>query len=406
VLVVDDNETNRKIVHEQIISWGMKNGTAEDAPTALRMLREAEDSGRPYDFAILDMQMPDIDGIELARLIKEDEHLASTHLILLTSVGMRGDAEKAKSAGIEAYLTKPVRQSYLYDAIVTVREASRENAVEKEAQLVTRHTIREQRGTSHVRVLVAEDNAVNQKVAVKMLERLGYRADVAADGKEAVESLSRIPYAAVLMDVQMPEMGGYEATAEIRKRERSRNHHTPVIAMTANAMQGDREEALKAGMDDYVSKPVKPEELGAVLERWISQPDEKTPDPEAETADGIAASGGATDALDQSVLAGLRELGDQELVAELAELFLKDVSSQLEALREAIRVGDAPSAERVTHTLKGSCGNMGALRMSTICAELQDVGYSGELELAHVLVERLEAEFARVRVALEAETEG
>src|SRR5215210_1078759 len=198
-----------------------------------------------------------------------------------------------------------------------------------------------------------------------MLERLGYQADVAANGLEAVEALSRIPYAAVLIDVQMPEMDGYEATAQIRKRESEPGRHTPIIAMTANAMQGDREKALEAGMNDYVSKPVKPEELDAVLERWLPQPDgEEASAPEEQTADSAAAaSGGLTDPLDRGVLAGLRELGDQELLAELVGLFLEDMPPQLEALREAIEGGDASSVQRVAHTLKGSCGNMGAVRM-------------------------------------------
>jgi CheY-like chemotaxis protein/HPt (histidine-containing phosphotransfer) domain-containing protein len=273
--------------------------------------------------------------------------------------------------------------------------------------LVANPTLGEQKERRHARVLIAEDNAVNQKVAAKMLERLGYRADVAANGLEAVEVLSHITYQAVLMDVQMPEMDGYEATAEIRKREGQDDRHTPIIAMTANAMQGDREKALEAGMDDYVSKPVDPGELEAVLERWIPQAERETADlDEQRTTDGsVGALGGATDPLDRSVILGLRELGGPELLTELGGLFLEDVPSQLEALREAIEGGDAASVERVAHTLKGSCGNMGATRMSTICAELQDVGHSEELERAVVLVERLGAEFGRVRAALEAEVE-
>ena len=270
VLIVDDNETNRKILHEQVISWGMKNGMAEDGPEALRRLREAAEKGEPYDVAILDMQMPEMDGIELAHKIKEDPSISSTRLILLTSLGVRGDAEVASRVGVAAYLTKPVRQSHLFDAIATVMGMS-EGIVPEEAQLVTRHSIRERREALRARVLVAEDNAVNQKVAVRMLESLGYQADVAADGLEALEALSRIPYAAVLMDVQMPEMDGYEATSEIRRREQESERRTPIIAMTANAMEGDREKALAAGMDDYVPKPVKREELEAVLTRWVPE---------------------------------------------------------------------------------------------------------------------------------------
>ena len=427
VLVVDDSETNRKIVHEQIASWGMAGDSVGDGPSALRALREAAGRVEPYDLAILDMEMPQMDGIELARRIKEDPLISSTKLVMASSVGRGSEAEEARRAGIEVYLTKPVRQSRLFDAIAMVMgmpaedfSASSTSAISASSPTdddsplaATRATREEPKAGPRARLLVAEDNAVNQKVAAKMLEGLGYQADVVANGQEAVEALfSRVPYAAVLMDVQMPEMDGYEATAEIRRRQYSAAQQgmtpepgvrrTPVIAMTANAMQGDREKALAAGMDDYVSKPVKPEELGAVLRRWIPQSGGEAPVPE-EAADGPIPPVGITDPLDRNVLASLRELGDQELLSELAELFLEDVPPKLQALREAIGGGDATSVESVAHALKGSSGNMGALRMSTISTDLQDAGRSGELERALVLVERLEAEFGRVRSALEAE---
>ncbi len=412
VLVVDDNETNRRIVHHQIISWGMGNGSAEGGQRALEMLRAAAERGKPYDLAILDMHMPKMDGLTLASIIKGDPAIGSTRLVLLTSLGRRGDSEEARRVGIEAYLTKPVRQSQLHDALATLMGSPADVVSAPspaEAPLITRHSLKEEKARSRARLLLAEDNAVNQKVAVRMLEKLGYRVDVAADGLEAVEALSRIPYAAVLMDVQMPQMDGHQATAEIRRRESEGEgsaHHTPIIAMTANAMQGDREKALEAGMDDYVSKPVKPEELDVVLERWVPQPDGEAASAPEEATNGTAApGGGTTDPLDRSALEGLRELGGAELLAELTELFLEDVPTQLQALREAVESEDASSVERVAHALKGSCGNMGATRMSTICAELEDVGHSGELERPPVLVERLEAEFGRIRLALEAETE-
>ncbi len=411
VLIVDDNATNRRVLCKQISPWGVRGESAEDGLAALRMLHTAADRGEPFDLAILDMQMPGMDGLELARKIKADPAIWQTKLVLLTSVGQGGgeDGEEARRAGIEAYLTKPARQHELRDALATVvgRRSAGEAAQPGDAPLVTRNVLREARAQARARVLVAEDNAVNQKVAVRMLERLSYKADVAANGREAVEALfSGVPYSAVLMDVQMPEMDGYEATAEIRRREESEGKRTPIIAMTANAMQGDREEALAAGMDDYVSKPVKPEELGAVLERWIPRPAEETLAPaEGATDDGsaVAAPGGAADPLDRGVLAGLRELGDQELLKELAELFLGDAPARLEALRGAIEGGDAASVERVAHALKGSCGNMGATGMAATCAELEEAGRSGGLARAPMLMERLEAELGRVRAALEKE---
>jgi two-component system, sensor histidine kinase and response regulator len=410
VLVVDDNKTNRKIVHEQVVSWGMTNGMAEDGQRALKMLRAAAGKGESYDVAIIDMQMPQMNGMELASRIKADPSIASTRLILLTSMELRREAEQAQRAGFAAYLTKPVKQSKLYDAIATVMSAPAveledERSTAREAPIVTRHRhagaqARPRERASRGYVLVVEDNAINQKVAVGMLERLGYRADAAANGLEALEALTRIRYAAVLMDLQMPEMDGYEATAEIRRREGD-GRHTPIIAMTANAMQGDREKALRAGLDDYISKPVKPEELETILERWISRADEAT-------VLEVGADSNESDAeeypLDRSVLATLRELqqeGEPDLLIELIELFLTDIPPQLDALREAVEAGDAHSVKRIAHTLKGSCGNMGAVRMGAICAELEEIGSSEDLAAAPVLISRLDQEFEHVRVVFE-----
>jgi two-component system sensor histidine kinase/response regulator len=405
VVVVDDNETNRKIVHHQVVSWGMKNGMAANGPQALEMLRGAAESGEPYGLAILDMQMPGMDGMELARTIKAEPEIAATRLIMLTSLGRRVDAEEAHRMGISAYLTKPVRQSRLYDAIATVMGAPAQTMPE-EAQPATLHSRRKDTAPSGARILVAEDNPINQKVAVRMLERLGYRADVVADGLEAVEALSRVPYHAILMDVQMPEMDGYEATAAIREREGAAARRTPIIAMTANAMEGDREKALEAGMDDYVPKPVKPQELEAVLGRWVSKADED----KASVFEGGVGSAtredSGEDPLDRSVLAGLRELqveGEPDLLKELIELYLADVPPQLVALRKAVEAGDAHSVERIAHTLKGSAANMGAVRMRALCTVLQEMGRSEELSAAPGLMSRLEEELGRVRAVFEEE---
>ncbi|MDQ5828846.1 MAG: response regulator, partial [Actinomycetota bacterium] len=404
-LVVDDNETNRKILHHQVTSWGMMTGMAANGQQALEMLRRAAGSGEPYDLAILDMQMPGMDGMQLAQTIKAEPAIATTRLIMLTSLGRRVDAEEAHRIGIDAYLTKPVRQSRLYDAIATVMSTT-EGATPEDTQRPTSHDRRKETMPSGARILIAEDNPVNQKVAVRMLERLGYQADVAADGIEAVEALSRVPYAAVLMDVQMPEMDGYAATAEIRRREGGTQRRTPVIAMTANAMEGDREKALAAGMDDYVPKPVKPEELDAVLERWVSKADEDKASVLEGGEDSATGQGSEVDPLDRSVLAGLRELqeeGEPDLLGELIELFLADVPPQLVALRKAAEADDARSVERIAHTLKGSCANMGTVGMETLCTALQEMGRSEELRAAPGLTSRLEEEFGRVRAVFEEE---
>ena len=407
-LVVDDNETNREIVRHQVVSWGISADTVEDGPRALQMLRSATNRGAPYDLAILDMQMPGMDGMELVHAIEAEPSIAMPRLIMLTSLGRRLDAQEARRAGIDAYLTKPVSQSKLYRAIATVMDAQAQAEPEEKdgAHSTTQEDAQQERSPSfRARVLVAEDNAVNQKVAVKMLERLGYSADVVANGLEAAEVLSRIPYSAVLMDIQMPEMDGYEATAEIRRRERGRSRRTPIIAMTANAMQGDREKALDAGMDDYVTKPVRREDLEAALERWALG--------EGASTDTLGVGNGsavpyeeAEGVLDSAVVENLRELGGSEMISELTEMFFEDTVSGLAALQAAVESSDAPTVERVAHTLKGSSGNMGARRMSAICAELEDAGACGDLVRSPGLLERLVEEYGRVCPALEAEIGG
>jgi PAS domain S-box-containing protein len=397
--LIVDNVTNRRVLREQLSSWGMANGEAEDGPRALEELRLAAEAGEAYDLAILNMQMPGMDGMELARRIKEDPDLSAIRLVLLTSVGQRGEGEEARQAGIEAYLTKPVGQSELYDALATMMGAAEKAGSRKE--LVTRHSLRERRAVGRARVLVAEDNPVNQKVAARMLESLGYGVDVVEDGLEALEAFSRTRYGAILMDVQMPEMDGYEATAEIRRREGEGGAHLPIIAMTANAMQGDRDKAIEAGMDDYLSKPVKREELDAVLKRWSTREPQQVEDaivpPKGEGSDEDG------EPLDKRVLAGLRELGDADLLSELSAIFLDDASSRLAALREAVEGDDVHAVERVAHTLKGASGSMGATRMAALCAELVNVGASWDPGRAAELLGRLEEEFGRVRPALEAE---
>ncbi|CAN5613105.1 hypothetical protein BH24ACT22_BH24ACT22_20730 [soil metagenome] len=262
-LSVDDNATNRAVLRQQVAPWGIMVDDAREGAEALEKLRSAGRGGEPYDLAVLDMQMPEMDGLQLARTIKQHPDISSTRLVLLTSMGQRGDGEEARRAGLEAYLTKPVRQAQLYDILSMVMGSEESEASPgDERPLVTTHTLKEAESHSRVRLLLVEDNEVNQKVAARTLEKLGYRVDVSDDGEEAVEAVSRTNYAAIVMDVQMPKMDGYEATAEIRNREiASGTEHVPIIAMTANALQGDREKALEAGMDDYIAKPVSANEL-------------------------------------------------------------------------------------------------------------------------------------------------
>jgi signal transduction histidine kinase/CheY-like chemotaxis protein len=275
VLGVNDNPTNLFVLREQLNSWGLRNDSSSSSEDALNLLRAAQSAGDPYQIAILDQQMPIMDGEELARTIKADAQLKNTVLVLLTSIGLRGDAARMKEAGFSAYLTKPARASQLLNALITVWGNQKRTS---SAQFVTRHSVAGGRATIfpgepvqpifRARVLVVEDNAVNQMVAARLLEKLGCRVDVAANGREAVEMVCLLPYDAIFMDCQMPEMDGFEATQEIRRREGS-SVHCPIIAMTANAMQGDRERCLDAGMDDYVSKPIRKPDLIEALERRL-----------------------------------------------------------------------------------------------------------------------------------------
>ena len=266
VLIVDDNEINRRVVHEQIVSWGMRNGSFETAPGALRALRMAQAAGDPYHFVIADFQMPEMDGATLAAEIRNDPALADTLVVMLTSIGDWKQVRGMEGACVDASLVKPVRQSQLFNTLVNAW-SRRLHSQDLEHKRRTASRPRPALEGQPLRVLVAEDNIVNQKVAVRMLERLGIRADVAANGREALEMLRLLNYDLILMDCQMPEMNGYEAALEIRRREGT-ERRTVIIAMTAEALAGSREECLAAGMDDFISKPVKMEWLIEAIKKW------------------------------------------------------------------------------------------------------------------------------------------
>jgi PAS domain S-box-containing protein len=273
ILVVDDNATNRKLMTTLLTHWGCRHAEAEEGASALRLLNEAHSANDPFRLALLDQEMPNMHGMELGRRIKADPLLTSTLLIMVTSLGQRGDAAVLEKIGFVGYLSKPVRQSQLRDCIALVlgRSQQQREVTAAPQGIITRFTVAEKSG-SVVRILLAEDNIINQKVAQNMLGKLGYKADVVANGLEAVRALAMINYDLVLMDCQMPEMDGFEATAMIRDNcSNVLNHKVPIIAMTANAMQGDREKCLEAGMDDYLSKPVKKDALAEMIDKWFKR---------------------------------------------------------------------------------------------------------------------------------------
>ena len=272
ILIVDDNATNRFVLAEHLKLWGCRHKEASNGEQALKTLRLANADKDPCEIAIIDMQMPDMDGETLGRKIKQDPYLKNTILVLLTSTRKLGDAKRIEKADFAAYLTKPIKQFQLYDCLAMVTGLKTGLPKNPSIAIVTRYAIAGDK-THELRILLVEDNTTNQKVALNILKRFGYKADASANGKEAIKALETIPYDIVLMDCQMPEMDGYEATGEIRNPEsKVLDHKVPVIAMTAHAMKGDRERCLAAGMNDYICKPVNPQELCDMIEKWAAYP--------------------------------------------------------------------------------------------------------------------------------------
>ena len=386
-LVVDDNETNRLILRKQLLAWGVEAVEAADGVHGLGEAAAAVEQQRPFDIGILDLNMPGMDGIELAATLKADPATNAITLFLLSSSGQRLSAAEADRRGLAGTLTKPVRQSELYDCLIVGLNG---HAPLDQTELAPT-AIDEATGESGL-ILLVEDNKMNQLVASKVLAKLGYRFDIANHGGEAVSALKTGRYDAVLMDCQMPEMDGYEATAEIRRLEGT-DRHTPIIAMTAAAMEGDRETCLAAGMDDYITKPVRPEAISAVLDRWILLPacDEPAPDSEGQT-------------LDPEQIELLRSLddGDGALLAEIIDEYLTQTTRDRALLAHVASEGDPEALHRAAHALKGASVNVGATALAAVCAEIEARGRFGQLGGVAELLGRFDTEFSRVRDALTA----
>ncbi len=411
VCIVDDKEHSRRSMQDYLTSWGMPSVTAGSSREALQVLREAAARKEPCEIVLLDLQMPGVDGLELARMIKRNPDLVSTQIVLLTSVGRRGDAQAARQAGIAAYLTKPVRQSLLFDCFATLMGEPSEGAAAsgtgagRDKPLVTKHSLVEARGGTRARILVAEDNAVNQKVAARMLEQLGYSVEVVGNGKEALDALSRQSYSAVLMDCQMPEMDGFEATRRIREKGGTEDRVT-VIAMTANAMQGDRERCLEAGMDDYIPKPISKEELGKILRRWVGEGEAVSTRSAgngdlSSPGDRHAAGKDQGDSVWDPEQTLTRLDGDQDLLCQLADLFITQGPKEMHEVQEALQQGDASRLARAAHKLKGSVIQFNASGVVAAVKELDEVSRGGNLQAAAAAFAKLQPELDRFKHALE-----
>jgi CheY-like chemotaxis protein len=378
ILVVDDNATNREIVARHARSWGMEPVTVERPIDALELI----DAGERFDIGVLDMMMPDIDGIDLARQIRRRRNERELPLLLLTSLGRLPDVEL--TGEFAAQLAKPLKASQLYNALVRLI------AEDVEAEQPVEGAGNGKAASSSLRILLAEDNAMNQKVALRMLDRLGYSADVAANGLEALEALERQPYDVVLMDVQMPELDGLDASRRICERWPPETRPR-IVAMTANAMPEDREACLAAGMNDYVAKPIRADELAAALKRV--KPLQGT---------GNGKSDSARISFDRAALENLTDLGGDAFLAEVIDTFLADAPTLLEALRRSLDNGATEELRRTAHTLKSNGATLGAETFAELCRELEQQAKTKKLAAASDLVGRIEQEFDPLRQALSA----
>jgi PAS domain S-box-containing protein len=373
LLVVDDNETNRRILRDMLGAEGMAVHEASRADTGMEALRRASRAGAPYDLAILDAQMPDQDGFELATAIRADHALKATRLLILTSAGQRGDGERCRQLGIQAYLTKPIARADLVEAVGTVLAGTA--SAPGEVDLVTRHSIAESRHA--LRILLAEDNPVNQQVATAMLLKRGHQVDVVSNGREAVDAVAQEGYDVVLMDIQMPGMDGFEATEKIRALPQGRT--LPIIALTAHALSGERERCLERGMSGYLAKPFKAHDLFAAVEGRGAQP-----------ADTAAAPSPAVD------LAAFRrtmeEAGAAEAVDGILETFVATLPQRLEALMTAARGTEAEPLQRAAHAFKSAAGTIGAGHLAALLEDMERAARDGDVAGARDKLEHVRGE--------------
>jgi len=385
VLVVDDNATNRRILHEMLTNWRMRPVEVEGGRAALEELARAVAAGQPYTAVLLDAQMPEMDGFELAAEIQRRPELAAATIMMLTSAARPGDRDRSRALGVSAYLMKPVKQSDLLDTLMNVLLGSAADLPAKGPAAQ-----RPVEGAA-LQVLVAEDNPVNQEVARQLLQRLGHSAHIACNGAEALAALERSPLDLVLMDVQMPLMDGLAATAAIREKEKQSGGHIPIVAMTAHAMKGDRERCLAAGMDAYITKPVQLRELGDTFDRFF---------PRRAPVRGPRIPAAATQEVLNPEVFLERVGGERSAALRLIELFLADYPETLRRIRSAIRGADADALARAAHSLKGSVANFAAPRAVRAAQALVDAARAGRLDDASALCADLGKELQLLKKAL------
>ncbi|MDH3839150.1 MAG: response regulator [Desulfobacteraceae bacterium] len=423
ILFVDDNVINRQVYREQLKSWGCRYGEASSGPQAIDELRRARETRDPFEIAIIDMQMPEMDGEELGRSIKQDPDLADTILIMVSSMGTRGDVARLKKIGFGAYLTKPIKQSQLYDCLATTAKIWKEKKQPQDTTIVTRHSLADNKKQG-IRILLAEDDATNQKVALHILKKFGYRADAAGNGQEVLQALEKIPYDIVLMDIQMPLMDGYTATRRIRELEHkaqqvklnkndskdlsgseiqplARSGRIPIIAMTAHAMKGDREKCIAAGMDDYTPKPINPDELFEKIEKWTrAEQNASSPGAEVQKERVQPETSEETQPLDLE-MALERAMGDKDFLKILLGGFIQELPDQIDSLKAAVAGTDTVALTELAHKLKGAAANLSAHGVSSAAKSLEKVGKSQDMGEANQILEVLINESERLTEFIE-----
>ncbi len=398
ILVVDDNATNRILMKNLLRLWGCRHEVAAHGAEGLEMLFEAVQAGDPFRIAVLDQEMPDMDGMELGRRIKTEPLLESTLLVMLTSIAQRGDAAILEQIGFAGYLHKPVRQAQLYDCLELVLgrdiEAKESHEPGPLHGIITRHIIAES-GNAGGRLLLVEDNIINQKVAQHMLKSLGYRVDVAADGQEAVRALEMIDYNLVLMDCMMPVMNGFEATAAIRRGDAgARNSTVPIIAMTANATIGDREKCLESGMNDYLSKPIKKELLADLIEKWLEYNSVQITNTQVNG-----------DAMSETILFDYEEMlenmdNDTEFIQSILEESTEALVTYLETLQANFADNDSAAIRILSHTMKGVAANISAPALKDTCLRIEAAAKDGDIETAREILPELAETITRTIEAI------
>jgi two-component system, sensor histidine kinase and response regulator len=379
ILVVDDNETNQLILREMLANWKMRPTTVSDAEAALRELHRAREAGRPQQVVLTDVHMPGMDGFQLTERIKAAPNLDGTVILMLTSGDGPGDVERCEKVGGSAHLMKPVKQSELFDAIVAAVGIA---PLVEQTPIDTSPAIA---GMRRLRILLAEDSYANQRLAVGVLTKWGHEVTLACNGQEALDALEKASFDLVLMDVQMPEMDGYQATAVIRQREAQTGSHLPIVAMTAHAMKGDREECLAAGMDGYVAKPIRRTELQHVIDEVLGANSMSRPSTDKSTDHVILNPHHWQRALETTE-------GDQALLHHVLCAFTDECPQLLQQIDAAIHASDARKLQQVAHTLKGNLQIFGETRARELVERLEESGKCGRFEEARELIQTLKSE--------------